>query len=281
MNTGTIQELGAQIDEAFLLIGAAVFLIELARALFKGSLKGRNIAEMFVSASTQIPFLAVEIFIMTGAYGIYYIISDTWVSWTMPLNGWTVALAILVADFFYYWEHRMAHMVRLFWTQHAVHHSSREFNVITSIRFGPLESAWSFFAFIPMVLLGFHPALVLFGLAAVLAYQTWIHTETIGKLGPIEWIFNTPSHHRVHHGADEKYLDKNYGGILIIWDRMFGSFQAEEEKPYYGLKRDFNSQNPLYVWFSELPQLWRDLQAAKSWREVFMRLFARPDWQPK
>ncbi len=281
MNTGIIERLGTQIDEAFFVIAAAIFVIELAEAWFEGSLKGRSIREMLVSASTQIPTVAVEIFIMTGAYGLYYIIADALVPWSITLNWWTVVLAIFVADFTYYWEHRIAHEVRILWTQHAVHHSSREFNIITAIRFGPLEGVWSLLAHIPMILVGFPPELAFLGIISVLAYQTWIHTESIGKLGPLENVLNTPSHHRVHHGADDKYLDKNYAGILIVWDRIFGSFQAEEETPRYGLKRDFDSQNPLYVWFSELPRLWHDLCAARSGREFVMRLFARPGWEPK
>jgi len=120
-----------------------------------------------------------------------------------------------------------------------------------------------------------------FGIISVLAYQTWIHTETIGKLGPLEWVLNTPSHHRVHHGADDKYLDKNYAGILIIWDRMFGSFQEEEETPRYGLTTDFNSKNPLRVWTSELPELGRDIARSRGLRDLWGYLFRPPGWRPK
>ena len=281
MNAEVLERLGTQIDDAFFIIGAIILLIELAEAWFKGSFKGRSIVEMLASASTQIPYLAVEILIMTGAYGLYYVVADAFVSWSFPITWWTAVFALIVADFVYYWEHRIAHEVRLLWTQHAVHHSSREFNIATGIRFGPLESFWALIIHIPMILIGFPPELVFFGSLSVLAYQTWIHTETIGKLGPLEKVLNTPSHHRVHHGSDDKYLDKNYGGILIIWDRMFGTFQVEEETPRYGLKRDFDSRNPIHVWFSELPQLARDLRAAKSAREVFMRLFGKPGWEPK
>ena len=277
----SLQRLGTQIDDAFFIIGAIIFLIEIAEAWFKGSLKGRSVLEMLASASTQIPYLAVEILIMTGAYGLYYIIADAFVSWSIPFTWWSAVLAVLVADLTYYWEHRIAHEVRILWTQHAVHHSSREFNIITGIRFGPLESLWALIMHIPMVLLGFPPELVFFGSLSVLAYQTWIHTETIGKLGILEQVLNTPSHHRVHHGADDKYLDKNYGGILIIWDRIFRTYQVEEETPRYGLKRDFNSQNPIHVWFSEIPQLVRDLKAARDFKEFYMRLFGKPGWEPK
>lgn len=281
MNSETIEQLGTQIDDAFFLIGVAILVIEIAESWFKGSLKGRGILEMIASASTQIPYLAVQVFFLTGAYGIYYVIAENIVTWSLPLNWWTVALALLIADFLYYWEHRIAHQVRILWTQHAVHHSSRDFNIVTAVRFGPLEGIWPLIIYLPMVFAGFSPELVLFGAIVVLAYQTWLHTELIGKLGPLELVLNTPSHHRVHHGSENKYLDKNYGGILIIWDRLFGSFQVEEETPRYGLKRDFDSQNPVHVWFSELPQLWRDLMRAKSLSEVFMRLFGRPGWEPK
>jgi len=281
MTFETLQNLGTQIDDAFFIIGAVIFAIELAEAWFKGSLRARKVGEMIASASTQIPYLLVEIGIMTGAYGVYHVIADTFAPWTIPVAWWSIALAVPLADLTYYWAHRIAHEVRILWTQHAVHHSSRDMNIITGIRFGPLEGLWSLFAHIPLVLLGFPPELIFFGILTVLAYQTWLHTETIGKLGPLEKLLNTPSHHRVHHGSDQKYLDKNYGGILIIWDRMFGTFQIEEETPRYGLARDFDSINPLAVWFSELPQLGRDLMKAKSAGEFFMRLFGRPGWEPK
>lgn len=281
MNWTTLETLGTQIDDVFFIIGGIIFLIEIAEAFFKGNLKGRNFLEMLTSASTQIPFLLVEIFIMTSAYALFYVIAEGLVPWSIPLNWWTIILVVLIADITYYWEHRLAHQIRLLWTQHAVHHSSRDFNIITGIRFGPLESIWALIAHIPMVLVGFSPDMIFFGSLTILAYQTWIHTETIGRLGFIEQIFNTPSHHRVHHGSDRKYLDKNYGGILIIWDRLFGSFKGEDETPIYGLTRDFDSHNPIHVWFSEIPELYRDIKSAKSGKEIWMRLFAGPGWKPK
>lgn len=281
MNTEVLNALATQIDDAFIIIGVAILLIELLEAWFKGTLKRRKLMEMVVSASTQIPSIAFEIFVMTGAYAVYYILAETVVSWSIPITWWSILLGLLIADFIYYWEHRIAHEVRVLWTQHAVHHSSRDYNIVTAVRFGPFEGVWAMIIHIPMVLMGFAPEMVFFGQIVVLAYQTWLHTETIGKLGPLERVLNTPSHHRVHHGADDKYLDKNYAGILIIWDRMFGTYQVEEETPRYGLKRDFNSQNPVHVWFSELPQLWRDLKGARNAREVIMRLFAKPGWEPK
>ncbi|MEM7300287.1 MAG: sterol desaturase family protein [Pseudomonadota bacterium] len=281
MNYEALETLSTQVDEIFFVIAAIVFAIELAEMAFKRAFSGRKIMEMVASASTQIPYLLVEVFFLTATYSVYYIISESWISWSIPITWWSVVLILVLADFAYYWEHRIAHEVRLLWTQHAVHHSSRDMNIVTAFRFGPLEGVWSLIIHVPLVLIGFPPDLVFFGVLAVLAYQTWLHTELVGKLGPVEWIMNTPSHHRVHHGADDKYLDKNYAGILIIWDRMFGTFKEEEETPRYGLKRDFNSQNPVVVWFSELPQLGRDLANARSMKEVWMRLFAAPNWKPE
>lgn len=280
MTLDTVFQLATQIDEVFFLIGVAILLIEILEALFKRSLRGKTLLEMVASASTQIPYLLIEVTLMTAAYSALYVISYAYVPWSIPVTIWTVLLALIVADFTYYWEHRIAHQVRLLWTQHAVHHSSRDMNIVTSVRFGPLESLWSLIAHIPMVLIGFPPDLIFACVIVVLAYQTWLHTELIGKLGPLEYVLNTPSHHRVHHGCDAKYLDQNYAGILIIWDRMFRSFKEEDETPNYGLTTEFDSQNPLRVWFSEIPGLVRDLRVARSWREVWMRLFAPPGWKP-
>jgi sterol desaturase/sphingolipid hydroxylase (fatty acid hydroxylase superfamily) len=242
--------------------------------------RAKTVKEMLVSASTQIPYLLVETVLLTGAYGIYWVIAAA-LPWQIPVAWWSLVLVLILANITYYWEHRIAHEVRLLWTQHAVHHSSRDMNIITGVRFGPLEGLWSLIAHIPLALMGFPPEMILFCVITVLAYQTWLHTELIGKLGPLEQVLNTPSHHRVHHGSDEKYLDKNYGGILIVWDRLWGTFQVEEETPRYGLKRDFDSQNPVAVWFSEWPALMRDLGRASSLRVAVGLLFRRPGWDPK
>ena len=280
MTVDWVYELATQIDEAFFLIGGAILLIEIAEALFKRDHVGKTILEMLVSASTQIPYLLVETLILTFGYAMYYVVAEAIVPWTIPITWWAVVAVLILADITYYWEHRIAHVVRLLWTQHAVHHSSRDYNMVTGVRFGPLEGVWSLVAHLPLILMGFAPELVFFGVIVVLAYQTWLQTERIGKLGPLEWVLNTPSHHRVHHGSDDKYLDKNYGGITIIWDRIFGTFQIEEETPRYGLKRDFDSKHPLAVWFSEWPALISDFAGAQNWSEAWAYLVKHPGWQP-
>lgn len=276
MTGETLEQLGASIDEAFFLIGGAILLIEIAKGLVTRSMPARTFLDMVASISTQIPVLAVEVLLLVSGYLLFSIIADSFMTWTLPFDLWVILLGVLVADLVYYWEHRIAHEVRVLWTQHAVHHSSRFMNITTGIRFGPLESIWSLACHLPLVLLGFPPEVVFFGIIVVLAYQTWIHTELVGQLGFIDGIFNTPANHRVHHGCDPKYIDKNYGGILIVWDRLFGTYQREEETPRYGLVRNFDSVNPLRVWFSELPGLFRDLKKCASLSDVWTCLMAPP-----
>ena len=281
MITDAFNTFASQFDDVFTVIGLAILGIEILKGLFERSLSWRGVADMVANVSTQIPFLLVEVFLMSVAYIGMVAFSEAFISWTLPTSWPVVILALIAADLAYYWEHRMAHRIRLFWTQHAVHHSSRFMNITVSVRFGAFEGAVSVLALFPFVLMGIPPALLLTGTIIVLGYQTWIHTELIGKLGPLEGLLNTPSNHRVHHGCDEKYIDKNYGGILIIWDRLFGTYQAEEETPRYGLKRDYSSVNPISVWFSELPGLFSDLKRARNFKEVWMYLFAPPGWQPR
>ena len=280
MNEAFLETLSTSFEEIFFLIGLAILVVELIKLLFQPAGKARTFLDMVASLSTQVPSILIETVVFGTAFVAYTWLADSVVSWTLPLNGWTLVLTLLACDFVYYWEHRLAHEIRLAWTQHAVHHSSRFMNITVAVRFGPFEGILSALLHAPLVLLGLPPVAIVAGIIVVLAYQTWIHTETIGRLGFLDRVLNTPSNHRVHHGCDEKYLDKNYGGILIVWDRLFGTYRAEEERPRYGLKRDFNSVNPLTVWVSELPGLFRDLANAQSSREWIMRLFAHPSWQP-
>lgn len=276
-----LETLGTQFDDIFFLIGAGILVLELLTGMIRRSLTGRGFLDMIANLSTQIPYLIVELTVMAFIYAGYVAIHEYWVAWQIPVTAWTVLLGLLVADFTYYWEHRFAHEIRLLWTQHAVHHSSRFMNITVALRFGPFETLTSGIFHLPMIFMGFHPAIVFFSIVAVQAYQTWIHTELIGKLGVLDQILNTPANHRVHHGCDDKYIDRNYGGILIIWDRLFGTYKAEEETPRYGLARDFDSVNPIRVWFSELPGFFRDLGSARSFGEWWMFMFGRPGWAPK
>jgi sterol desaturase/sphingolipid hydroxylase (fatty acid hydroxylase superfamily) len=197
-----------------------------------------------------------------------------------PDMWWTYALLFLADDLAYYWFHRIHHEVRVFWASHVVHHSSQHYNLSTALRqtWTPM-TALPFWA--PLALLGFPPWMILTQQAISLIYQFWIHTERVKKLpAPLEYVLNTPSHHRVHHGSNEVYLDRNYGGILIVWDRLFGSFQGETERVRYGLTQNIRSFRPTRVAFHEFAAMWKDVRGASSWRHRLGFLFRGPGWSP-
>lgn len=276
-----LEDLMARMDSLSLLVGIALLSVETLRDLIRWHQPGRRLLESLASLSTQIPYIAGELFFTTATVILYFTVYELVTPFPIPVTLATLVLVLIAADFAYYWEHRLAHEIRLLWMSHAVHHSARVMNTAVAFRFGLFESPWSALVHLPLVLIGFHPLAVFAAMVAVLVYQTWIHTELIGRLGPLEGILNTPANHRVHHGCDPKYLDRNYGGILMLWDRLFGTYQAEEERPRYGLARDFDSVNPLKVWFSEYPALFRDLADARSLGEVCGYLFRRPGWRPR
>lgn len=199
----------------------------------------------------------------------------------LPPDAWWVWVLLFFADdFSYYWFHRVSHENRTLWASHVVHHSSTHFNLSTALRqtWVPM-TYFPFWLWLPLV--GFAPWMVLLAQAWSLIYQFWIHTERIGRLPRwFEFIFNTPSHHRVHHGADEQYLDKNYGGILIIWDRLFGTYTGESERVHYGLTTNIDTYNPVRVAFHEYHALVTDLRRARSLRARIGLLWHGPGWRP-
>ena len=201
--------------------------------------------------------------------------------WHLSVHDWwTWAIAIVGVDFFFYWAHRVAHRVRLVWATHQAHHSSEYFNFSTALRQKWNNSA-EIVAWIPLPLLGVPPALVFFAFSVNLVYQFWVHTERVDKLWrPIELVLNTPSHHRVHHGVDPEYLDRNYGGILIIWDRLFGSFQPELQRPTYGLTKPVGTHRIVRLQTHEYAAIARDVRGTPSWRDKLGYVFGPPGWRP-
>ncbi len=199
----------------------------------------------------------------------------------IPVNGWTVLPLFVGVEFCYYWFHRSSHRIRWFWTAHVVHHSSEHMNLTTAMRQSLLYSitGWWLF-FMPLVILGVHPAVVFLMYAADLAYQYFVHTEAVGKLPRwVEWVFNTPSNHRVHHGRNPRYIDHNYGGVLIIFDRLFGTYAEEKEKVEYGIVNQVHSYNVLTLNFHEFADMWRDvLKPGPLWLRL-KHLWAPPEWQ--
>lgn len=200
---------------------------------------------------------------------------------TMESSYWWAWILLLFADdFSYYWFHRISHSCRYFWASHVVHHSSQRYNLSTALRqtwTGNLSGAFLFWAWMPLV--GFHPIMIMSMQSISLIYQFWIHTETIGKLPYlVELVFNTPSHHRVHHSSDIQYLDRNHAGIFIIWDRIFGTFVPEQQHPTYGLTKNIQSFNPFRIAFHEWTDIYSDLKASKNMQQFLGYLFGPPGW---
>lgn len=197
--------------------------------------------------------------------------SHWWPAWVLLLFG---------DDLAYYWFHRAHHEVRVLWASHVVHHSSQRYNLSTALR-----QTWTAFTgipfWLPLAALGFAPWMIFLQQSVSLLYQFFLHTERIDKLPrPVELIMNTPSHHRVHHGMNTRYLDRNYGGILIVWDRLFRTFEPEGERVRYGITMQLRTYNPLIVGFGEYLAIWRDVWASSSWGERAGHLLRGPGWQP-
>lgn len=195
-----------------------------------------------------------------------------------PYLYWT--LLLFAQDFMFYWLHRIDHYSRIFWAVHVTHHSSEEFNLTVGFRSSVFQPLYRFVYFIPLALVGFNPLDVLFMYAATQIYGILIHTKTVGKLGFLEFFLSTPSHHRVHHASNIKYLDKNMGMIFIIWDRLFGTFAEEddEEPVVYGLTNNIHSYNPLKMVFHEWKDIFSDLKKDTTLKNKLMYIFAPPGW---
>ena len=195
----------------------------------------------------------------------------------IPTNGWTFTVVIIVADFIYYWEHRTEHRIRFFWAYHNVHHSSMDYNYTVASRLSWVETCFIWIFYIPMALLGFDPLLIFVGVQISAAYQTWIHTQKIGRLGILEKFVNTPALHRVHHASNSRYIDRNFGGILMIWDRLFGTYQPEIEKPVYGLTKNINTNNPFKINAIAYQEIISYIASARNRQEVWHSIFGRLD----
>ncbi|AQQ69327.1 hypothetical protein Mag101_01950 [Microbulbifer agarilyticus] len=258
---------------AFLMLELALYAV---RKQVTRSLLGDTLANFVTFAF----FIGVTLAIGVIYLNVFYYVYDEWRLFTFAVNPLTILLAVVLADFAYYWEHRFTHRVGIGWATHTVHHSSPHFNISVAYRFGPLDSLIPIFFYLPLVLLGFNPLLVLFAELLVQLYQTLLHTEAVKKLPrQVEVIFNTPSHHRVHHGSNPQYIDKNYAGIFIIWDRLFGTFAEETEKVVYGVSSPINSVNPLKIFFAGMVDMGRKMLAAPNLLIALLYLAKPPGWR--
>lgn len=194
-------------------------------------------------------------------------------------SAWALIGLLLGTEFFYYWHHRAAHRIRWLWATHAVHHSPSRLNYTAAIRLGWTGAiSGNFLFFLPLVWIGFHPLAVLGMLGVNLAYQFFIHTQFAPKLGPLEWVLNTPRHHQVHHASNPACLDRNFGGMLIVFDRLFGTFaeRPNGETLQYGLVTPLNSHNPIRIALHEWLRIARDVARARSWRQRWRAMFGAP-----
>jgi len=261
---------------------SALFLVFLPMELYRRFKKAQHTRaswlEMLASISPVIPTL------LTGTLVLFFI--STLFAGAVALQPWqisttplTAIAAIILVDFLYYIDHCCGHRIRVYWAvSHSVHHSSNQYDQTTGLRISFVDGFLSPWFYLPAILVGFDPLLIGACLGLILAYQQWIHTETIGKLPWLDPWLNTPSNHRVHHGSNAQYLDKNYGAILMIWDQLFGTYQPEKEKVVYGLTQALNSQNPIKVHLHEAILLWRALKQAPNWRHRWDLLVRVPGW---
>lgn len=221
---------------------------------------------------TFLKIFKIGIYAYVFQYFAFFKIEPNWVSFV---------LLFFLFDLCYYWEHRMAHRISLFWGGHSVHHQSEDYNLSVALRQSSTSMIWGVPFYLPLALIGFDPVQFAVVGGFNLLYQFWIHTEHINRLpGWFEWFFNTPSHHRVHHGRDPKYIDKNYAGVFIIYDRMFGTFKKEEERPHYGITKPLNSWNPVYANFAHYIDLYGDVKKTRNIGDALKVLFYPPGWRP-
>jgi sterol desaturase/sphingolipid hydroxylase (fatty acid hydroxylase superfamily) len=234
------------------------------------------IANLSCGITSQVSGLFLKIF----AIGVYEVLHHNFNLFTWERNWLYWLMLFLLADLAYYWAHRKSHEINLFWGGHVVHHQSEDYNLSVALRQSSLQVIWTFAFSLPLAFLGFRTLDFALMSAFITLYQFWIHTETINKMGWFEYVFNTPSHHRVHHGRDPKYIDKNHAGTLIIWDKLFGTFQQEEERPTYGITKPINSWNAVFANFSHYADMGKDLKRIHNWRDKLKYIVAKPGWLP-
>ena len=269
-----------------IVLATPVFLALIAIEYIVGRRRGRNtyrlndaISSMSLGIMSQLIGVFSALLIVT-IYGAAY---EHVALWRWPADSlWTWLAALLLYDLCYYWRHRLGHTVALFWAAHVVHHQSEDYNLSTALR--QTSSGWlaDWLFYLPMAVLGVPP--LVFGAVALidLLYQFWVHTQQIGRLGAFDRWFCAPSNHRVHHAVNDRYLDKNYGGILIVWDRLFGSYAEEDpgEPCVYGTRAPLRSWNPLWANLQVYRDLGLDAWHARSWADKLRVLFRHPGWRP-
>lgn len=257
-----------------------LILLELAYERWSGRHTYR-LADAVTSIDTAVLRMLLE-----GPLRLLLVVPYAWLYeharlWTLdPTSPWTWLLGFIAVDFCFYWAHRSLHRYNLLWGAHQPHHSSEDFNLSTALRKGAFQTAFDWPFYLPLALLGLPLPLFLVLLGAQLVYQFWIHSQHVGRLGMLEWFMVTPSNHRVHHGQNDRYIDKNHGGVFIVWDRLFGTFADETEAVRYGVTTPVRTFDPLRLQFSWWRLLWVDAVATRSWWDKLRLWWMPTGWRP-
>ena len=266
-----------------IVLATPVFLGLIAIEFAIGWARGRNTyrwADAMNSIGLGMLSQIVGLFTRLFNLGIYVWVFEHAALQRLPADSlWVWGLGLLLYDFCYYWLHRAGHRVALLWAAHGVHHQSEDYNLSTALRQTSSNFLFGWLFYLPMAVLGFPP--LVFGVVALidLLYQFWVHTEQVGRLSWFDRWFCSPSNHRVHHAVNTPYLDKNYGGILIIWDRLFGTFAEEHERCVYGTVKPLRSWDPLWANWTGYAAIWQGLRQAGNWTERVKLCLAPPGWQ--
>ncbi|KRT14009.1 sterol desaturase [Pedobacter ginsenosidimutans] len=258
----------------FILIG-----IELAYNFYK-KLNYYRLNDSIANLSQGIGQQLTGIFMKTALFFGYKYIFEHWRLFELPKTIWVWILLFIGVDFFYYWFHRMSHEVNALWAAHIVHHQSEEYNLTVALRQSWFQGWFSWVFYLPLAFVGFDPIMFLTLSSFNTLYQFWIHTRAIKSMGFLEYILNTPSHHRVHHGSNPKYIDKNHAGTLIIWDRFFGTFQKEEEEVYYGITKPLASWNPIWANLHYWDDLVKTAKQSPKFSDKIKVFLKPPGWFP-
>ena len=268
-------------EQWLILISTPIYIIIIGLEILLSNIQQRkaytvkdtltNLYLMLFNSGIDLAFSVIYLAILN------YFFVHTLFHWTHPVIYWVFLL--LAEDFMYYWLHRFDHEIRFFWAIHVTHHSSEKFNFSVGFRSSVFQPLYRFFYFIPLALAGFKPVDIFFIYSATQIWGICVHTEFIKKMGLLEYIFVTPSHHRVHHGQNDQYIDKNMGMFLIIWDKMFGTFEPEGEKVVYGVTKPPKSNSPGETVFHEFRNMARDVKQAPDFRSKFMYIFGPPGWR--
>lgn len=267
-----------------ILIAIPIFFLLIGAELLYGYLKHKKLYrfnDAITNLNIGIGNQAFSLVFKFVIFGTYVAIFDNWALFHQDVSITSFFLCLFLFDFLFYWAHRWGHEVNFFWGAHVVHHSSEEYNLSVALRQPWFHNLIAFFIFLPIPFFGFDPTVFLMAGALHTLYQFWIHTKAIPKLWkPIEFLFNTASHHRVHHGRDPKYIDKNHGGVFIIWDRLFGTFQEEEEEPTYGITTPIKSWNPTWANVHYYVDMFKQAAQMRSLKDKLKLIFAKPGWLP-